>query len=406
LDIENTLNVLKEAAEIAENQDIGNAIDFALKNPLKLSTELLRAVLDIKNFKNKIHKKVPDWSAVKGLLGPSKVSVEQASSSFTGFFKANLVPSNAIGVDLTGGLGVDSFYFAKKCKRFSYNERDQLLTEIVKHNFEKLSVDNVIFYNDLAENFFSNTSQPFFDFVYLDPHRRDSQNKKMVSITDCEPNLVALMPEIYKKTSRVLVKYSPMLDIKAAIIELNQVDRVYILSERNEVKELVFDLSPTGCSDPEIHTINLSLDGFIQEFMFHFSDEELAQVRYDFPSGYLFEPNASIMKAGAFKSIANRFGLAKLALHSHLYTSGELVADFPGRIFKIVGVCGFNKAEVNSFLPYRKANVSCRNFPYKPEEVKKRLGIVDGGHQYLFCTENMEKKKIIIICEKLSDLIL
>jgi hypothetical protein len=187
------------------------------------------------------------------------------------------------------------------------------------------------------------------------------------------------------------------------------VAEVYVVSVENEVKELLFlekkavektELRPTEHRPTTIHCINFLSNQSIQKFAFDYENEEKATVTYALPSHYIYEPNASILKAGAFKNIANQLNISKLAPNSHLYTSEVLEENFPGRSFICEAVCKFDKKEILSKLPTKKANISTRNFPMKPEEIKNKLGLQDGGNYYLFATENYEKQKIVLVCRK------
>jgi 16S rRNA G966 N2-methylase RsmD len=368
-----------------------------LKNPLKLDSNLLKLVVNQAVFNQTLGSKVPDWNNGKDLIAPPKISLEQCSSQSTAKYKANRINGD-IGVDLTGGLGVDSYFFSKKFKDFTHNEINQNLSNVVKHNFEKLGIKNVKFTNIEAEKFEIGES---VDFVYLDPARRDTVNRKMVSLKDCLPNLLEIKDLILSKAKILMVKYSPMLDIKDSILLLKTVDEVLILSEKNEVKELVFILKKELNTEPLITCVNL-LSGQTP-FAFRYSHESSVNLAFRDPEGYLYEPNASIMKAGAFRSIAEAYKISKIAANSHLYSSSECILDFPGRIFEIEEVVDFDKKQIKKLLKSDKANIAVRNFPYSTEEIKKQLGLKDGGDKYIFFSENHKKKKIVLICNKIQN---
>jgi hypothetical protein len=368
-----------------------------LKNPLKLDANMLKLVVNQAVFNQTIGSKVSEWDKEKALIAPPKISLEQCSSQSTAQYKADLLNGD-IGVDLTGGLGVDSYFFSKKFKDFTHNEINPNLSHVVKYNFDLLGIKNVKFTNMEAEKF---ELEALTDFVYLDPARRDAVNRKMVSLKDCLPNLLEIKDLILAKAKILMVKYSPMLDIKDSILLLKTVDEVLILSEKNEVKELVFILKKEPNSEPLITCVNLLSGQY--PFAFHYSQESQVNLAFREPEGFLYEPNASIMKAGAFKSIAEAYQVSKIAANSHLYTSIECIFDFPGRIFKIEHVIDFDKKQIKKFLKSDKANVAVRNFPYSTEEIKKQLGLKDGGDQYIFFSENHKKKKIVLICNKIQN---
>ncbi len=348
-------------------------------------------------FNQTIGSKVSEWDTDKALISPPKISLEQCSSQSTAKYKADLL-SGDIGVDLTGGLGVDSCFFSKKFKDFTHNEINLNLSNVVKHNFDVLGIKNVKFTNIEAEKFELDEST---DFVYLDPARRDSVNRKMVSLKDCLPNLLEIKDLILSKTKILMVKYSPMLDIKDSVLLLKTVEQVLILSEKNEMKELVFILTKGSNIDPLITCVNLQSGQ--NPFSFHYTHERNVNLAFREPEGYLYEPNASIMKAGAFKSIALAYNISKIAANSHLYSSFECIPDFPGRIFEIQQVVDFDKKQIKKLLKTDKVNIAVRNFPYSTEEIKKQLGLKDGGDQYIFFSENHKKKKIVLICNKIQN---
>lgn len=371
--------------------------DFVLKNPLKLDSDILKLVVNQAIFNQTLVKKIPEWASKTGLLAPPKISLEQSSSQITAEFKALKVKGNT-GIDLTGGMGVDSYFFSKKFEHFVHNEINTELSKIVANNFKILDIHNVEFQNTHAENF---DFPQQVDFIYLDPARRDGANRKMVSIQDCQPNLLDIKEKLLKKAVLVMVKYSPMLDIKDTVMLLKHVNEVIIIAEKNEVKELVFVLSKSACNDPIVSCVNLASNQ--EEFAFKYSEESQFQLGYKEPQGYLYEPNASIMKAGAFKSIAIKYGIDKIASNSHLYTSESLHSDFPGRIFNIENVVDYDKKLLNKAIITKKANISTRNFPFSPDQIKKQLGLNDGGDKFLFFTENHKKKKIVLLCTKIQN---
>ena len=204
-----------------------------------------------------------------------------------------------------------------------------------------------------------------------------------------------------------MVKFSPMLDIKLAIEQIQNISEVHIVALENEVKELLFVSNSKKLSINDkinIHCINFTSNNRKQVFEFNYKNEEKNIVKYSQPNTYIYEPNAAILKAGAFKSISAQYDLAKLAPNSHLYTSDKLIENFAGRSFICESECKFDKKEILSKLPTPKANISTRNFPMKPEEIKKKLGLQDGGEYYLFATENNEKQKIVLICRKVEQI--
>jgi hypothetical protein len=386
------LENLFKAATIANELGKINPNEFVLKNPLKLDSESLKRVVNQCVFNETITKKIPSWSKCEGLLAPPKLSLEQSSSEATASYKSQKVSGHS-GMDLTAGMGVDAYFFAKNFEKFIHNEINLELSEIVKNNFDKLGLNNISFTNANAETLDFNEKM---DFVYADPARRDHANRKMVSIRDCSPNILEIKDIVLANTQTFMLKYSPMLDIKESLLLLNSVDEVIILAEKNEVKELVFILKKTKNIDPTILCVNLGGNG--KEFRFRFSEEKATISQFSEPKKYLYEPNAAIMKAGGFKSLGKVFSLEKLSPSSHLYTSDEFTGAFPGRIFEIESQLNYNKKELKNI---KKANIAVRNFPITPDQIRKELGWKDGGDKYVFFTEYFNKKKMVLICNKI-----
>ncbi|WP_188766336.1 class I SAM-dependent methyltransferase [Emticicia aquatilis] len=399
------LEKLKEANKIA-NQIQGSDIQsFILKKSKDFDAEMLRLVADQWLARNKAKHKLPSWYANPNVIFPPPLSVEQASSEITANYKAQVFVrnfGNAPCADLTGGMGLDSWALSKVTESVTYIEQNPNLAVVARYNFEVLAQNNIEVLNENSELFTQSTTggvshQPITNF-YIDPHRRDEAKNKVFKIEDCEPNLLSIKHLL----ENYMVKFSPMLDIKLAIEQLgDNITEVHIVALENEVKELLFISRKSKIeSKTSIHCINFLSNNQTQLFTFGYESEEKANIKYSQPSTYIYEPNATILKAGAFKSIAAQYGLAKLAPNSHLYTSAILVENFAGRSFLCEAVCKFDKKEILSKLPTPKANISTRNFPMKPEEIKKKLGLQDGGEYYLFATENMDKQKIVLVCRK------
>lgn len=393
------LEILKQANKIAleiQNTDIQS---FILKNQKNYEKDFLRLIADQWQARQKAKHKLPSWFALENIILPPPLSVEQASSELTANYKAKVFATNFGNehcIDLTGGMGLDSWAFSKLIKSVIYIEQREDLAQIAQYNFEILAQKNIEVINENSEDFIKTISQPKVNF-YIDPHRRDSAQNKVFKIEDCEPNLLIIKDIL----ENFMVKFSPMLDIKLALEQLQTIAEVHVVSVENEVKELLF-ISKNEVTETKIICTNFLSDKSIQSFGFDYGSEEKTHVNYSQPSNYIYEPNASIMKAGAFKSIAQELKISKLAPNSHLYTSETLVVDFPGRSFRCEAVCKFDKKEILLKLPTNKANISTRNFPMKPEEIKKKLSLHDGGEYYLFATESIEKQKVVLICRKVS----
>ncbi|NLI36872.1 MAG: SAM-dependent methyltransferase [Bacteroidales bacterium] len=356
------------------------------------------AVVQIEG-RQKAKSKLPSWYSNPDVVYPPHLALEQCSSETTAAYKAELVGGNTL-VDLTGGLGVDSSCFAKQFDHVVYVERQERLCQLAAHNFVALGLHNIETVNADAIEYVQKMNP--VDVIYVDPARRDSQGGKVFAVSDCEPDIVVINDLLLSKAHKILVKLSPMLDVYAAMQQLKYPWEVHIVSVGGECKELLLLLDRNNCDSVSIHCVNLNKISS-QSFVFH-RDEELSSVCYftSVLSHYLYEPNASVLKAGAFKVLAVRFGIEKLHPNSHLYTSDKLVSDFPGKVFKICGYSSFNKKDLNLFLKgMKKANICVRNFPVAAAELHKRFHLSDGGNDFLFATTLQNGQHVIIRGEKI-----
>jgi SAM-dependent methyltransferases related to tRNA (uracil-5-)-methyltransferase len=347
-----------------------------------------------------IEQKIPSWYLIEDLYYPPKLSLEQCSSEATAKYKSSLVSGKCF-VDLTGGWGVDCAFISPRFESAFYVEKQPELYKIARHNFSVLELKNITLKWEDAESFISD--MPFADCIFADPARRETSGKKVVLIQDCEPNVVKLKSRLLEKADTVMIKLSPMLDITAALKELPETSEIHIVSSENECKELLFLLKKGMDHEPQIKCVNLnkSISHF---FSFFKSQEKEVEISYTSElSEYIYEPNASLLKAGAYKTIASVFQLKKLHRDSHLYSSHNRIPDFPGRKFKVEHVFSFNKTELKSGLKdIERAHISIRNFPSSSDELRKKLKLKTGGDIYLFATTLANEKKILIKCRKLD----
>ncbi len=242
------------------------------------------------------------------------------------------------------------------------------------------------------------------DCIFLDPARRNEHGGKAVAISDCEPDVARLEELLLSKALRVMIKLSPMLDLSLALKALPHTQKVHIISVNNECKELLFVLGQVAPAEIPFHCVNLSTkaEHAAQHFVFTREEEQRSPCRYTDTLGhYLYEPNASLLKAGAFRSLASAYPVAKLHPNSHLYTSDAFVSDFPGRAFRIISHCSFNKKEMREHLAeVSKANITVRNFPASVAELRKRIHLPEGGDTYLFASTLNDGQKVLIRCER------
>ena len=397
--------------------------------------------------------KLPRWASLEGIIYPPHISMEQCSSESTALYKAELaarllgLPASSFSeeiefVDLTGGFGVDFSYIAARLGvKSMYVERQVHLCEAAKENFGRLGLKNAIVKNgdgiEVLHSFLPKKDdaasaddslgitydQPRsllktklgLKLIFIDPARRDDAGNKVVSLKDCTPDVTVLQEEMLSKADYVIIKLSPMLDWHRAISELSHVREVHIISVNNECKELLLVLSARNMGDMEAssadgevkHAGNLRIYcvNDAQSFVCDESDMETSPVKIA-PSTfeemqYLYEPNASLMKAGCFCVLSERYGARMLSKNSHLFVSREPIAAFPGRSFRIIAISSFNKKELKRHLSgITKANIATRNFPLSVAELRKRLKLKDGGETYIFATTLSDESHVLVITEK------
>ncbi|WP_017730181.1 THUMP-like domain-containing protein [Nafulsella turpanensis] len=348
--------------------------------------------------RQKVKHKLPAWYANEKILYPPTLSVEQASSEETGLYKAALLQGKTIA-DLTGGMGVDTWYLSRHFEKAFYVEQQENLCAFAIHNFKAMDVTHVHVVHDEAENFLRQA--PALDATYLDPARRGEGNQKLYKLADCQPDVTQLLPLLFQKASTILLKAAPMLDIQQGLSELCAVKEVHVVAVKNEVKELLFLMEKGFIDPPLLKTVNLSPEGE-QSFQFYITEEQQAQAFFSEPQAYLYEPHAALMKAGAFKLVGERYRLKKLHPNSHLYTSLVLAENFPGRSFKILFAGKTDKKVLRQFFPAGKALISSRNHPMSVQQLTKKLGLKEGGDRYLFATTFASGKPGIIIAERVG----
>ncbi len=340
--------------------------------------------------------KLPTWYATPQIVYPTSLNLEQSSSEATAEYKRQFllrhISKRVKAIDLTGGFGIDTFFFSKIFDHVDYIERNKELLAIAQHNHQQLDATNISYHACDAEEMISESTH--WDFIYIDPSRRDEQSKKLVRLADTQPNVVELLTALLEKTDYILIKTSPLLDIQAALRELKFVKTVTVLSVDNECKELLFFTNKNSGPPPTIEAVNIVSASQHQLFEFKLEEEANAIVSFSDPLTFIYEPNASILKAGAFKSIAQKFSLTKLSKSTHLYTSSHLFENFPGRSFKVIKLQP-NESDFAA-IPHRQINVTTRNYPLSPEEIKKKYKLKDGGEQFLIGCSGVNKKFLVL----------
>ena len=368
--------------------------------------------------------KLPRWASLEGIIYPPHISMEQCSSESTALYKAELaarllgLPASSLSsssfsseyekeseeeigfVDLTGGFGVDFSYIASRLGMSSmYVERQAHLCEAAKENFERLGLKNAIVKNEDGIEVLHSLKE--LKLIFIDPARRDDAGNKVVSLKDCTPDVTVLQEEMLLKADYVIIKLSPMLDWHRAISELSHVREVHIISVNNECKELLLVLSARNMGENlRIYCINDAQSFVCDELDMESSSVKIAPSTLE-EMQYLYEPNASLMKAGCFGVLSERYDARMLSKNSHLFVSREPIAAFPGRSFRIIAVSSFNKKELKRHLSgITKANIATRNFPLSVAELRKRLKLKDGGETYIFATTLSDDSHVLVITEK------
>jgi len=351
------------------------------------------------NGKQKIRNKIPRFYNNENILYPVQLSLEQSSSETTAIYKSTLCEGDKLA-DLTGGFGVDCCFMASHFQEVVYVERQAELCELARHNFQALGENHIKVINEQTEKYLSEMMQA--DWIFIDPARRSSVGKKVVLLSDCEPDVSALSKLLLEKAPNVMIKLSPMMDISIAINELPNTNEIHIISVENECKEILLILTKKTQNHIKIKTINFGKQNQNQIFEFEMIQESIENSIFTSEMlMFLYEPNAAVMKSGAFKLVGNRFSLHKLHINTHLYTSNELHSNFPGRIFEVIKVWENGKNEwKNQAKRLPKANISTRNYPISVEELRKKLKINDGGDNYLFACTLANEQKAMIECKK------
>lgn len=344
-------------------------------------------------------RKLPSWAALDGILYPPHLNMEQCSSEQTARYKARICsshPSSKTLVDLTGGFGVDFAFMSEAFDEATYVERNSELFAISSANMKILAPKAKCLNEDGLEVLHR---LDHVSMIFMDPARRDHHGARTYGISDCTPNVLEIKDELLQKADVVMLKLSPMLDWHKAISDLGEqyIKEVHIVSVQNECKELLIVMQQQPAEPPTVYCVN---DDSV--FSYHPSSISSNHISHHSSLIYLYEPNASIMKAGCFAEIEQAFEVSQLAPNSHLFASDQAIADFPGRKFRISAVTSMNKQELKQALKdIRQANIAVRNFPMSVADLRKRLKLSEGGNDYIFATTLTEGKKVLIICQHL-----
>ena len=399
-----TLDFIREHAEA----DVRRLALQGTKGPEVDLTFVLEQIAGRQKAKTKL----PSWAAVDGIVWPPHLSMEQCSSEQTARYKALIAGKGALIVDLTAGFGVDMAFISQGFQRAIHVERQAPLCAVSSQNYKLLGLNHIEVVCADGVDYLHQMDHA--DLIYLDPARRDDHGARTYGIADCTPNVLALRDELLQKADRVMLKLSPMLDWRKAVEDLGHVSEVHIVSVNNECKELVVVLEVRGkrseVREYTVNCVNLLSNGGKEELKF--SDADISLTSHLSPltsiphlspltSCFLYEPNASIMKAGCFAALAQRFGVQQLDKNSHLFVADHDISDFPGRRFVIEKTTSMNKRELKAALnDIDRANITVRNFPMSVAELRKRLKLKDGGDCYLFATTLADNQHQLFLCRK------
>lgn len=373
------------------NKDVQDYINVNLKTDLHSlllkkspfpEVSMLEIVQQIKG-KQVAEKKFP-FLLKEGIIFPPQLNMEQSSSEKTALYKSEILKGKKF-IDLTSGFGIDAYYLSQNFEDITLIEQNTELLEIVEHNWNALG-RNARFINEKLENFL-NENQENFNTIYLDPARRDQNKNKVFLLEDLSPNILDIQQKLLSISDQVIIKLSPLIDLKYLISVVSNIFRIDIIALKNDVKEVVVFLSAENKKEIICNCVNL--ESGESAFSFIFGEEENAQSEYSEPEKFIYIPNNSILKAGTFNLISKKFGIKKLHSNTHIYTSSEKIEDFPGRIFEMEVI------DSKKIKKKEQYNIISKNYPLKPEEIKKKYGLKDGGKDYLIFTQS-KKGKIIL----------
>ncbi|HHB78676.1 MAG TPA: SAM-dependent methyltransferase [Saprospiraceae bacterium] len=395
---------------------LNDDINQFIKQHLHESTE--RIVLNIRNKfdidpyfiiqqingRKKVAAKIPSWANNESIIFPNIVSFEQCSSEATAGYKARLIQGHHL-VDLTGGFGVDTYFLAQKFKQVDYFEQNEALFDVVKNNYHQLQVSNIRMHHGNGIDFLENIQHPV-DWIYLDPSRRQADHSKIFLIEDCQPNILEINDLLLAKAKNVLIKLSPMLDIDQIIRKVAGLQKIHIVSVKNECKEVLLHISatPNLLTPVALTAVNIHDHQNFDEFTTTMDKrkKENITIQLSKPLDYIYEPNKSILKGNLQDYLAETKQISKLNTHSNFFTSSDEKSDFPGRIFQVKTIIKLKKKQITKHLDKGKANVISRNFPLKASQIYEKFKIIPGGSTYLLATKLKQNDNVLIVCERLK----
>ena len=381
-----------EFIRIHADEDVRQLAFLGKKNP---EVDMAYALDQIAG-RQKARVKIPSWASIDGILYPPHISMEQCSSEQTARYKARIAGNGEKIVDLTAGFGVDMAFMSAGFKQAVHVEMQPQLCAISSENYKHLGLNHVQVVCSDGVGYLHQMEHA--DLIFIDPARRDQHGARTYGIADCTPNVLEIIDEMLQKADRVMIKLSPMLDWQKTVADVGNVSQVHIVSVGNECKELLLEVKKGKDEKVKVFCVN-------DDQVFSY---EIGETHPFTPSPlhsftFLYEPNASVMKAGCFNLISHRFGITQPDANSHLFLSDKLVEGFPGRGFVIERVSTMNKRELKEALAgIDKANVAVRNFPLSVADLRKRLKLKDGGDVYIFATTDAKKGHLVMVCRKIS----
>ncbi len=354
--------------------------------------------------RRKAREKLPLYYNTPNIIYPPRENFEQSSSEATARFKSEIAATlinleSSEGLDLTGGFGVDTYFLSRVMTQIHAVEPNQALTDIARFNHKLLGSTNINYHSMTAEEFVDSTSDQYA-FALVDPSRRTMTGQRIVRFSDARPDIIQLAPRVLRVSRWLMIKASPLLDLQAGMSQIPNVRKVYVVSVSNECKEILFLCGNSSTSNPETVAVNILSDGSRQSFEFTTDEERTHNAVIGEPSVYLYEPNASILKAGAFKTIGVRYDLIKVHPNTHLYSSSQLIPDFPGRVFRIIAFVRPEHKEIRKYIEDNRASVATRNYPLSAPDLARKMGVTDGGEKFIIAFTG-PRKKYVAIAERL-----
>ena len=351
--------------------------------------------------RKRVKSKLPSWHENPDTVFPQTLSLEQCSSERAAQYKAGLV-NGKICADLTGGFGVDARFMADRVEKLFFCEKDEELAAIVESNFAAFGISDKVDCQACDGVKWQREYEAKLDFIYIDPARRDSRSFKISKLSECEPDPLAIWHELLGKADRVMLKASPGLDVDQALRELDHVEAVHVVSVQGECKELLLIGNDSFGGEATIVCVDLLADGSVARHEFLRSEEKEMEGSYALYERYLYEPNASIMKAGGFKTFGSKIGLPLLNPRTRYYTSKEFIEDFPGRVFWVEKEGELNRKSARELFPEGKANVVARNAGMSTAELKAKLKLKDGGEAFAIGCRDASTYRLLLRCKRVK----